>query len=327
MRNFLLLFIFFHLYSLAYSQSINGIILDEQTKIPIEFASIYFNSSFVGTTSDLDGNFQLDISRNTSMPLTISAIGYYSITLTDYSTGNPLIIYLSPKVYEINEIVLKGKSYVRQRRNYLKFFKNEFIGKTSNVKHCKILNEQDITFNYENAKDTLKAFALKPIVVDNYSLGYSITYYLDKFELYRKTSILVFSGNIIFNADLITEENKEEMNAKRTDAFLGSRMHFFRALWANKLKLNGFNVLRLGERLDYKHIVFQEENKKFLSYPEDLEVVYDTYLTQMILLKDKVYFDQEGYFDPSGIRWEGDMGRLRIADWLPYEYDSITFKR
>jgi hypothetical protein len=30
--------------------------------------------------------------------------------------------------------------------------------------------------------------------------------------------------------------------------------------------------------------------------------------------------DQNGYFDPLGISWEGEMARQRIADWLPYEY-------
>lgn len=40
-----------------------------------------------------------------------------------------------------------------------------------------------------------------------------------------------------------------------------------------------------------------------------------------IYLKRKfVYFDKNGYFDPSGIMWSGELARQRIADWLPYEY-------
>jgi hypothetical protein len=30
--------------------------------------------------------------------------------------------------------------------------------------------------------------------------------------------------------------------------------------------------------------------------------------------------NSSGYFDPSGISWEGEMARQRIADLLPFEY-------
>jgi hypothetical protein len=30
--------------------------------------------------------------------------------------------------------------------------------------------------------------------------------------------------------------------------------------------------------------------------------------------------DQNGYFDPFGISWSGEMSKQRIADQLPYDY-------
>jgi len=30
--------------------------------------------------------------------------------------------------------------------------------------------------------------------------------------------------------------------------------------------------------------------------------------------------NQNGYFDPLGISWSGEMSKQRIADQLPYEY-------
>ena len=103
MRKFMLLFLFINLCTAAYNQVIEGTILDEKTKKPILSASIYFNGTFVGTSSDQNGKFELDISKYSSLPLTISSIGYYSVTLIDFSKGGRIVITLTPMVYELEE--------------------------------------------------------------------------------------------------------------------------------------------------------------------------------------------------------------------------------
>jgi CarboxypepD_reg-like domain len=113
MKKFILIFLFANFNIVAYNQVIKGTVLENKTNSPI-FAAIYFSGTFVGTLSDLNGNFELDISKNASMPLTISSIGYYSVTLTDFLTYKPLIIYMTPKVYEVKEVdivFLKEKVY------------------------------------------------------------------------------------------------------------------------------------------------------------------------------------------------------------------------
>ncbi|MBK5209335.1 MAG: carboxypeptidase-like regulatory domain-containing protein [Flavobacteriaceae bacterium] len=84
-------------------------VLDQNTHSRIIFASIYFNGTFIGTNTDQNGYFELDISKNISMPLTISALGYYSVTLTDFLLDKPFLIYLNSKVYELEEIVITTK--------------------------------------------------------------------------------------------------------------------------------------------------------------------------------------------------------------------------
>jgi hypothetical protein len=51
-----------------------------------------------------------------------------------------------------------------------------------------------------------------------------------------------------------------------------------------------------------------ESNSPFVSY--------------IFFLKDKVYFDANGYFDPLGVRWEVNMAQNRITDMLPYDYST-----
>ena len=79
---------------------------------------------------------------------------------------------------------------------------------------CKILNEEDITFNYDSDDDTVKAYALAPILIENKSLGYKITYYLDRFQYYKRTAATFFSGNMIFTEDLTDNEETSPKSIK-----------------------------------------------------------------------------------------------------------------
>ncbi|MCX6239200.1 MAG: carboxypeptidase-like regulatory domain-containing protein [Bacteroidia bacterium] len=328
MRKFILLLLFINLNIVAYNQTITGTVFDKDTHETICSAAIYFNGTFVGTASDMNGFFVLDISKNALMPVTISAVGYYSLTLTDFSTDKPLVIYLKPKLYELEEVVVSTKLLPNKRKANLTLFKKIFLGTTTNAKNCEITNEKDITFN-KSDEDTLKAFANQPIHIYNKELGYKITYYLDKFEFNKKRNIFLFAGNIIFNEDLATKGSKRRLyERKRKDAFQGSRMHFFRSLWANQLASNGFKVYdSFLNRLSYMNLVIQEDTPseklsdplKYLKYFPILRIYY-TKLSTITLLKEKVYFDKDGFSDQLAISWEGEMVMKRIGDMLPYEY-------
>jgi hypothetical protein len=326
MKKLLVLFLFINFYISAYSQTIRGTILDKNTRIAIDFATIYISGTYLGTYSDKDGNFELDISKYASLPLTISALGYHSVTLTKSAASDKNIIYLTPKVFELEEVVIKDKSLKNKRKNNLKLFKNAFFGLTPNASQCEIINENEITFNYNSDKDTLKAYASKPILIENRALGYRITYFLDKFELYKRNQSFFFTGNIIFSEDLTNNKLQKQLSVNRRKAYLGSRMHFFRALWSNSLDADGFamkNPLNLG--LYYKDIVIQEDSLlKCIMYPNKLGICYNstTPNSYIIFQGKRVCFDKNGYFDPLIIEWTGQMAKQRIADWLPYEYSG-----
>ena len=324
MRKYILLFLFISCYTVGYSQVVRGIVLDEKTKTPISFASVYFNGTFAGTISDVNGCFELNRSEHTSMPLTLSAIGYYSFNLTDFSSSKPIPIYLKPKEYELKGTVVKSKSLLKVRMRNLKLFKEEFIGLSDNAPKCKILNDNDITFNYYADKDTLKAFALKPILIENKALGYTVTYYLDKFEYYRKKRAVFFKGNIVFKADEATADKQKVYAENRRETYLGSRMHFFRTLSLNDLIIKGFTITDSTFKvLKLKDIVVLDpKDNRYLNYPAGFKISYSKGTSYVNFLKNYVFFDKTGYFDASGINWIGDMGEQRIAEWLPYEYTN-----
>lgn len=332
MRKIIFLLLLLDISTTAYNQTIRGAIHDELTRSPIHFSAVYFNGTFAGTHSDQNGYFELDISKNISKPLTVSALGYYSITVTDLVTDKFYRIYLTPKIFELNEVIIsaKGKGKARRERNAnLKSFRDDFLGTTFNAQKCKVTNENDITFKYDYNTDTLKAYSLKPILIENGALGYRISYYLDKFESCKKDNYLLYSGSIVFREDLTANENqKKRYERRRKIVYLGSRMHFFRSLWKNDLESSGYSVLdSTYKKLNYENFVTQSDTlARYITHYRKLFIAYYTKdpETSVMMVKDSVYFDRDGYFDAFGIRWNGEMAKYRIADCLPFEY-SIEY--
>jgi hypothetical protein len=336
MKRLIILFLIINFNITAYNQVINGTIKDSKTDSTICFATIYLNGTFIGTQSDKYGNFKLDTSQNPALPITISSIGYYTVTVTGYSPNEPLIVYLDPKFYELEDVIVSSKSLVHERKKNLELFKNQFLGISSNGQNCEILNEKDITFNYGSDNDTLKAYASKPLLIYNKALGYRIQYYLDNFIYIKKDETFFYKGNVFFYKDLaVDEKHVKKFKRKRKLAYHGSKMDFFRALWSNDIKSAGFAILTSSHNsLDYNDVVVVTQRDslsneiKFLKYPTSIYVAYHGLNNQIELLsiicftKSNVYFDKDGYFDKSGIFWKGKMSDERVGDMLPYEYKN-----
>jgi len=322
MKKSLPILIFTLLQFISYGQVVKGVVIDKNTNKEIPFATVYFSETSHGTISQQDGTFSIDISRYSSRPLTISAIGYYSKTITSLSDNEKLIVKLQPKVYNISEAQIKSKSLVRARKRNLRLFREEFLGTTQNSWDCKVVNESDITFNYFEDEDTLKAYTKNPLIIENKALGYNITYYLDKFEYYRDIKFVFFTGNFLFEED--TSLNPELIKINRDYVYRGSRMHLFRSLWENKLTKNNFRIINAeNKRVKYKDLVVEdEEGNKYLKYKGNLRVYYFE-IESKLIISDLVLFEKNGNFDPVGVRWTGAMAGRRIADWLPLDYKLI----
>jgi hypothetical protein len=138
MKRLILLFVIINISSAANTQNIKGTVFDIKTKEKIYSASVYFNGTSVGVLSDQNGDFKIDISKYSTMPITISAIGYYSATVRDFVPSKPLLVYLNPKIFELNEVNVNAKFHSLLRNENLTIFRNEFIGTTPNSLNCKI---------------------------------------------------------------------------------------------------------------------------------------------------------------------------------------------
>jgi len=340
MKRLLLIYFLSFLLLNVSGQIITGYVSDEKTNRKISQAVIYFDGTFHRTITDIHGRFTFDISDYPLMPVTVSMGGYYSVIFEPEPSVEPIEILLKPKVLEKVESSGNAEE-VEERKGYLKKFKNIILGKTHNALSCDIINENDIFFKVDY--DTLKAYSSNPLLIHNEALGYKASLYLDKFELNTKDESYNYSGNILFIEDLATTEapNKKYIK-KRGEAYPKSRTYFFRLLWANKLDSEGFVVKNsLNEDLFYDDIVIDKGGeRKYLKHSgKDIstyivfvenEAVYDAWgrldvscITE-ITLKNDVYFDKNGYFNPSDILWGGKLSKQRIADLLPLEYYGIV---
>jgi len=323
MKRIFLLIILFLVFRNGYTQFVRGTILDKSDNRKIDFASVYINGTSTGTHSDQNGYFELGITKNVSLPLTISALGYYTVTLTDFSSEKKIEVLLIPKTFELEEVVVSARATAKARKTNMKNFKDQFLGSGYNGQNCVITNDGDITF--KNSGDTLKAYASKPILIVNNALGYKITYYLDKFEYRWKSKTFLYEGSAYFSEDMATGlTQKNFFEKRRKSAYLGSRSHFFSSLWANSLHSNGFVIKNPeGTIINYEDMVIvRADFKKYLSGKSDLYIYYlSKYpLSWIHPLKDNIFFDVNGYFDGSGIELSGQMAKQRIGDLLPYEF-------
>ncbi|MGW8316195.1 MAG: carboxypeptidase-like regulatory domain-containing protein [Bacteroidales bacterium] len=154
------------------------------------------------------------------------------------------------------------------------------------------------------------------------ALGYEITYYLDQFTFDRNSGTTSFIGSIFFRKDLAEGFERSQYERHRRNAFRGSYLHFFRALWKNELDQTPFTVRdSTDQELKGIQIVSTDaQGRKYLLHDGPLDLSYFTSWSRLHFTRDSVPFDRSGYSDPQAISWEGSLGKLRVGDWLPSDY-------
>ncbi len=102
--------LFLLLISFSLSAQIKGVVKDSISGKPIAYAAVLYENSKIGVNTDENGNFELpknDVIQN----IQISNLGYNSKTILK---RNDLIISLSPKTYELKEVVVEAKQNTKQ---------------------------------------------------------------------------------------------------------------------------------------------------------------------------------------------------------------------
>ncbi|MCF8362074.1 MAG: carboxypeptidase-like regulatory domain-containing protein [Prolixibacteraceae bacterium] len=99
-------------------KTLNGKVIDKNTKQPIVFVNIGIEGTLTGTASNANGNFELTIPGDLlDEKLFFSAIGYenFTIPVRDYIDKNAKVIGLTPHSYGIEDVEVSTRSMVLYR--------------------------------------------------------------------------------------------------------------------------------------------------------------------------------------------------------------------
>ncbi len=341
--------------------SISGKIIDAETKFPLQAASVFAQNTTIGTATNAEGNFKLEL-PNGGYDLVVTFTGYQTetrrISNGDAADKN-IVIEIKQKEKELQDVVVKATYEVADGlEKYGDFFLDNFIGKTANSKQCSIKNKEVLKFYFYKRRNKLKILATAPIEIVNNALGYTIKYTLDSFTHEYDTQVSQYTGYPLFEEmQPANEEQKAKWNAARGVAYNGSILHFMRSFYHKKLKEEGFEIQFLVNFNDKEsaipvkdfygamnfamddstRIVEAKPNQKDVAVIYKNEVPGQLYLDAnpdanpkfelsvlSFLSGGSFSIEQNGYyFDQHDITINSYWAWEKVGDMLPYDYSPL----
>lgn len=307
-----------------HAQTLRGIVLSADNQQPVPAASVFLSNTGVGTITKDDGRFELNRFPSGRYELVVTSLGYetYSMVVQSASLPEQLQILLKPKARELQEVVVEP--YEKNGwEKWGNFFLENFIGISAYAKEVRLKNPGAIRFRHSKKTNTLNVYADEALVIENNALGYVLRYQLEQFEYRFSANMLLFQGFPFF------EEMESKRSAKvkrwqsnRESVYEGSLMHFYRALFRNKLVEEGFELRRSVDVVNQEKARIKEKMKAQMkgAVQQGNKVVFSggtlgvtadsaTYQNQVMRQPDKM----EVLYKP-----------IIPADSIAYAIDSVT---
>jgi hypothetical protein len=352
-RTFLPIILLFLSFS-GYAQVIiSGKVVDAETKIPLQGASVFAQNTTKGVITDKEGDYRIVLNKG-GYELVISFTGYTSYTINFQADEDKQIdVELKKEDKSMSEVVITSSNEVPDGlEKYGQFFLKNFVGATPFADSCTLQNPEALKFLYYRRTDKLKVLATEPLLIANNALGYNLRYELDSFVFYYKNSICSYRGNCLYTIMEGDTSQQSQWAKNRQQAYLGSRLHFLRSYYDSTLKQDGFTVdmlspsdarkfLRLSNPYDTSYYLYNDSTRNAeLWFPQKASITYTkkapeiTYLQQSNLplnvkmqisyvdLSDAILIKENGYFlDQRSWTAQGYWSWKNLADQLPYDYE------
>ncbi len=243
-----ILFSFFS--TLAHSQSdhyyISGTVINKETNLPLQGASVFAQNTTLGTVTNAEGKFSLQLPGG-GYDIIVTFTGFTTeskrITSSDVENRN-ILFEIKPREKEMETVAIVSTSEVKNGwQKYGSFFLDHFIGKTANSTLCTIKNPGVLKFYFSKKKNRLKVMATEPLLIENPALGYNIKYTLDSFTHAYETQVSLYTGYPLFEEmSAANNEQRYAWDLARQEAYKGSILHFMRSVYKKELKEEGFEI-------------------------------------------------------------------------------------
>ena len=274
-----------------------------------------------------------------------------------YPEDSTLVFELRPKEKALEEVSITVSNEVKDGwQKYGQFFTENFIGQSTFAKQCIIKNTEVLHFYFSKKRNRLKVSATEPLIVENFGLGYTLKFAIDSFTNEYNTGTNLFVGYPFFEEMPGTPDQQETWAKNRDMAYKGSILQFMRSLYSRTLQEDGFELQFIvknedkdisvplkdlyGE-LNYtmddstKTVAFSpNQNEVAVIYnnaePENAYLAQDSSARKNFQLStlsfvpgEPIVIEQNGYYyDQENITTNGYLGFKKIADMLPYDYET-----
>jgi hypothetical protein len=339
------------------AQTVKGKITDEQTGEALPFANVFISNTTLGSTTDIDGNFEITGQIPQTFELAASFVGYYTKYRNVALGGRTEVtvhFQLEPRIGQLDEIQLKARRDKKWERN-LKRFERVFLAVADDpfLKDNKILNPWVLDFDQgrEGGMKYFVAAAQEPLQIENKALGYHVEYHLQSFVETRRG--FQYYGLVNFQE----LEDEHEIEDLRNSTFQGSLRHFIRSLVGNKIDTlefemykvipDRFGVHRTNDFYEElrESIVRVQRDSLYICELENgmirVDLPYKLELHNLKMPWPNDYYENvyhsiswleapNGYFevdesgimkDPTQLQRSGFIGRERIARFLPHDFE------
>jgi hypothetical protein len=244
MKYFLFLLVCFCQNTFSQTSQVNGVIINAADNSKLASASIFINNSSKGTISNADGTFTLSGITERNFELVVSYTGFVSVSLkiTPENMGRFQTIKMVPR-----KEMMEGVSIMVPEKDgwktWGKFFTECFIGRSDFAKECVIENPKALRFFNDKRNNRLTAYSNTSLIIKNKALGYLIKYQLEEFDYDFKNKIITYTGYTNFQELETHNANKRKRWLQaRKEAYYGSIMQFMRAVFADSVAEEGFEV-------------------------------------------------------------------------------------
>jgi hypothetical protein len=247
----LLLFLVFFLVSFSVKTSaqntFKGRVIENESEVPIPFASVFLTNTTLGITADENGLFSLSIPDG-QYDVIVRMLGYESVTFSINTNSLPLKGYKVQLIYseqELEQIEVEIERDPVWYKNFEKF-KELFFGTSRNGRSVSLENEEDLILDNETVRDVLQAKAKNILKLDNPNLGYKLEFSLEEFRYNLAKKTIYYKGYPFFipYKDL-NSGKKKRIEKNRDQAYYGSLQHFLHSLYQGISKEEGFIVKRI----------------------------------------------------------------------------------